>query len=88
MLLDEPTVGLDVHSRAEVVRTVRALAASDGVGVLWATHLFDEIEPADEIVLLHKGRVLAVGHADQLAGGRDIATAFLELTENDPGAAP
>lgn len=80
LLLDEPTVGLDVQSRAEVVRAVRALAAQAGVGVLWATHLLDEIEPADQVVVLHKGRVLATGSAERLAGSRGIAEAFLELT--------
>ncbi len=80
LLLDEPTVGLDVQSRAEVVRAVRALAAQQGVGVLWATHLLDEIEPTDRVVLLHKGRVLADQPAADLAGPRGLADAFLERT--------
>ena len=80
LLLDEPTVGLDVRSRAEVVRAVRALAADAGVGVLWATHLLDEIEPADQVVVLHKGRVLATGRAERLAGRHGLARTFLEMT--------
>ena len=63
LLLDEATVGLDVKSRREVVRIVRGLAARAGVGVLWATHLLDEIEPGDKVVLLHRGRVLATDTA-------------------------
>jgi ABC-2 type transport system ATP-binding protein len=88
LLLDEPTVGLDVQSRAEVVRAVRALTAAEGVGVLWATHLLDEIEPTDEVVLLHKGRVLASGRAAQLAGPRTLAESFLERTGLGSGALP
>jgi ABC-2 type transport system ATP-binding protein len=80
LLLDEPTVGLDVQSRREVLRIVRALAAETGVGVLWATHLFDEIEPGDKVVLLHRGRVLSTDRADAIAGGRGLAEAFLERT--------
>jgi ABC-2 type transport system ATP-binding protein len=80
LLLDEPTVGLDVKARGEVVRLVRALAADAGVGVLWATHLFDEIEADDEVVVLHLGRVLATGRADALPGQGTLAERFLDLT--------
>jgi ABC-2 type transport system ATP-binding protein len=80
LLLDEPTVGLDVKARGEVVRLVRALAADAGVGVLWATHLFDEIEPDDAVVVLHLGRVLATGRADALPGRGTLAERFLALT--------
>jgi ABC-2 type transport system ATP-binding protein len=87
LLLDEPTVGLDVQSRAEVVHVVRTLAARHGVGVLWATHLLDEIDPADRVVLLHKGRVLATERADRLAGARSLADSFLEMTGLAPETA-
>jgi len=80
LLLDEPTVGLDVKSRREVVRLVRDLVAGEGVGVLWATHLFDEIDPGDTVVVLHNGRVLASGIASDLAGGTTLSDAFLSLT--------
>ena len=61
LLLDEPTVGLDIGSRESVMRIVRRLVAEQDLGVLWATHLIDEIAPADRIVVLHKGRVLFAG---------------------------
>ena len=80
LLLDEATVGLDVRSRADVVATVRRLVAEEGVGVLWATHLFDEIAPDDAVVLLHRGEVLARGTAREIAGDRDFADAFLART--------
>ena len=80
LLLDEPTVGLDVQARREVVRIVRDLAAAAGVGVLWATHLFDEIEPKDSVVVLHGGEVLARGRAAELAGGAGLAERFLAMT--------
>jgi ABC-2 type transport system ATP-binding protein len=83
LLLDEPTVGLDVRSRREVVRIVRALAAATGVGVLWATHLLDEIDPADTVVVLHAGRVLATGTAAEIAGQQGLAESFLALTGID-----
>ncbi|MCH7478182.1 MAG: ATP-binding cassette domain-containing protein, partial [SAR324 cluster bacterium] len=39
LLLDEPTVGLDVPTRQAIVAHVHSLAREDGVAVLWATHL-------------------------------------------------
>jgi ABC-2 type transport system ATP-binding protein len=80
LLLDEATAGLDVVSRREVARGVRELAAETGVGVLWATHLLDEIEPDDTVVVLHQGRVLATDTAARLAGDRGLSEAFLALT--------
>jgi ABC-2 type transport system ATP-binding protein len=61
LLLDEATVGLDIGSRETVLRIVRQLAASEGLGVLWATHLIDEVAETDRVVVLHKGRVLFTG---------------------------
>ncbi len=87
LLLDEPTVGLDVKARREVIGMVRDLVAREGVAVLWATHLFDEIEPEDSVVVLHKGSVLARDTAGDLAGERALADAFLALTGLKPKAA-
>ena len=78
LLLDEPTVGLDVKSRAEVVALTRDLTAQ-GVSALWATHILDEIRPQDGLVILHQGRVLADGIAGEIAAG-DLTRRFLELT--------
>ena len=61
LVLDEPTVGLDVASKSAIVRHVRALVRERGVAVLWATHLLDEVAPDDAVVVLHRGRVLAAG---------------------------
>ena len=61
LLLDEATVGLDVRARAEILAHVRRLVSEQGIGVLWATHLLDEIEPSDQCAILHRGRVLAEG---------------------------
>jgi ABC-2 type transport system ATP-binding protein len=67
LLLDEPTVGLDLKSRSDIVGIVRALVRDEGLSVLWATHIFDEVEPEDPIVVLHLGRVIARGRAREVA---------------------
>lgn len=83
LLLDEPTVGLDVKARADIISHVRQLVTEQGIGVLWATHLFDEIAPGDDLVVLHQGKVLAKGPVGRViadAGAQDVNTAFMRLT--------
>ncbi|MEQ1577543.1 MAG: ATP-binding cassette domain-containing protein [Hyphomicrobium sp.] len=83
LLLDEPTVGLDIGSRESVINIVRALVARENLGVLWATHLFDEVAPTDHVVVLHKGRVLFTGSVPELlntANETSISGAFRTLT--------
>jgi ABC-2 type transport system ATP-binding protein len=91
LLLDEATVGLDVKARADILYHVRELVISQGIGVLWATHLLDEIGPGDDLVVLHHGRVLAQGPVARIiadAGALDINAAFMRLTATaaDPGS--
>ena len=81
LVLDEPTVGLDVASRSGILAHVRRLVADRGVAVLWATHLLDEIAPQDSVVVLHHGRVVAAGRgAGLVAGAADLPAAFAALT--------
>jgi ABC-2 type transport system ATP-binding protein len=83
IVLDEPTVGLDIAARADLIAHVRRLVAEDDVCVLWATHLVDEIAAGDDVIVLHRGRVLAhAGIAEVIAatGTADIRAAFAALT--------
>ena len=85
LLLDEPTVGLDIKARADIVGHVRRLLAT-GIGVLWATHLIDEVGDGDDVVVLHNGRVLAKGSVSSVvaaAGTSDIGSAFTKLTQTE-----
>src|SRR5258708_40022737 len=61
LLLDEPTVGLDIASRQFLIDPVRDLCRDEGLAALWATHLIDEVDAAGQVVVLHRGRVLAHG---------------------------
>ncbi|WP_417525351.1 ABC transporter ATP-binding protein [Marinovum sp.] len=79
LLLDEPTVGLDAAARAAITDHVHGLA-DEGVTVLWATHLTDEVRPDDRLVLLHRARVLASGTARDIAGDQTLQARFLALT--------
>jgi oleandomycin transport system ATP-binding protein len=66
LFLDEPTTGLDPHSRGEVWGMLRGLVA-EGVTALLTTQYLDEADRlADDIVVIDKGRVIAGGTPDQL----------------------
>ena len=86
LLLDEPTVGLDVPSRRAIVEHVHRLSAENNIAVLWATHLIDEIADSDHLVVLHNGSVRAKGTVDEVlenAGAADINDAFYKLTQGE-----
>ena len=83
LLLDEPTVGLDVASRRALNNHVRTLCAQDNLTVLWATHLIEEVREDDHVLILHQGQLLAdgTGHAIcKSEGTRDLAETFHTLT--------
>lgn len=83
LVLDEPTVGLDVASKGAIVEQVQNLSRTRGVAVLWATHLLDEIEPGDHVVVLHTGKVLAAGEMSEIiatSGEAALRAAFRALT--------
>jgi ABC-2 type transport system ATP-binding protein len=83
LILDEPTVGLDVPSRRSFWETVRAFAA-DGCAVLFATHyLAEAAETAGRVVVLHKGRVAADGTVDEIR--RTVATRTVRFRAPDAG---
>ena len=84
LLLDEPTVGLDVPSRQSIVAHVHTLCRASDIAVLWATHLIDEVFQDDHLIVLHNGRIAAQGTAPEVnreAGGATIAESFNRLTE-------
>jgi ABC-2 type transport system ATP-binding protein len=88
LLLDEPTVGLDVPSRQDIVEHVHRLAKDEGLAVLWASHLIDEIYPDDHLIILHKGQIKATGSVDEIlqqAGVLTIKDAFYKLTQGLTG---
>jgi ABC-2 type transport system ATP-binding protein len=88
LLLDEPTVGLDVPSRAAIVNYIHSLCETEGIAVLWASHLIDEIFENDQLIVLHKGLVRAKGtvaEVNNLAGTEAISEAFQLFTEDKKG---
>lgn len=84
LLMDEATVGLDPASRQQLLETVQRLCREQGLAVLWATHLIEEVKNADRLLLLHQGSVRFDGRiADFMAAaeGPDFQTEVLRALQ-------
>jgi ABC-2 type transport system ATP-binding protein len=83
LVLDEPTVGLDPVLRRDLWRTFHALA-DEGRTLLVSTHVMDEAERCDDLLLLREGRIVAADTPEALlrrSGQSDLESAFLALAE-------
>lgn len=80
LILDEPTSGLDPTIRQEISNQVHALA-KQGVNVVWITHLLDEIEEHDQVILLEKGQIKEQGTFAELGGAQGIKSKFVAKEE-------
>ena len=81
MVLDEPTVGLDPVLRRDLWQTFHELAAA-GTTLLVSSHVMDEAERCDHLVLMRDGEVIAADAPASLltrTGAADIEAAFLAL---------
>ncbi|NMY71766.1 MULTISPECIES: ABC transporter ATP-binding protein [unclassified Pseudomonas] len=91
LLLDEASAGLDPASRLALNRHIRQLCQEQRLSVLWTTHLLDEVQADDQLLILHQGRLVASGVASAISEeqGGDLGTAFARLTQNpQPRPAP
>jgi ABC-2 type transport system ATP-binding protein len=85
LVLDEPTVGLDPVLRRDLWSTFHALA-EEGRTVLVSSHVMDEAERCDRLLLLRDGRLLATAEPHELlrqTGAADLDGAFLHLIEEE-----
>ncbi len=82
VFLDEPTAGLDPERRIEVWRAVEKLAAGGTTVLLTTQHLDEAEELADQIAILHKGRIIVNGTLDELK--QLLPPAKVEYVEKQP----
>ena len=83
LVLDEPTVGLDPVLRRDLWVLFHRLA-DDGAAVLVSSHVMDEAERCDQLLLMRDGAILAhdtPAAIKERAGTEDIESAFLKLVE-------
>lgn len=91
LLMDEATVGLDPQSRRDLLSNLHAEVKARGVTVLWATHLVNEAEGADRVLVLHQGSLIADGTPADVTtalGGPNLEAAFINATRPTPAKPP
>ena len=74
LLLDEPTIGLDLPNRRRIWRFIERLRARTGMTVLLTTHYLEEADGCDRVVFIRKGRLVEAGAPPDLVArlGRHI----------------
>ena len=85
LIMDEATAGLDSLSRAALVQDIHNLAKVDGVSILWATHLVDEVAQADRVILLQSGGIVADTTPEgmcAMANTDDLTAAYATLVKS------
>ena len=86
LVLDEPTVGLDIESRSAIWQLLRQLV-DEGTTVLLSSHYLEEVEAlADQMAIIDAGRVIAEGTPDQLKqrlGGDRVTLRVREFSNAD-----
>ena len=86
LVLDEPTVGLDIESRSAIWQLLRQLV-DEGTTVLLSSHYLEEVEAlADQMAIIDAGRVIAEGSPDQLKqrlGGDRVTLRIQEFSNAD-----
>lgn len=88
LVLDEPTVGLDIESRAAIWQVLRQLR-DQGTTVLLSSHYLEEVDAlADQLAIIEGGRVIAAGQPSELkaALGGDRVTLRVREFSDEPEA--
>ncbi len=84
LLMDEPTTGLDPGARRDIWRDLAARRAESGTTIVLTTHLLDEAETADRVIVLDRGRIVVDGPPATLT--RSVGGDVIRLQTPAPAA--
>lgn len=89
VLMDEASAGLDTQARRTLVAHMKSISDQTGTTVLWATHLVDELDEADQVIVLIAGRVRANASPAELMSQTacdSLTDAYVAITDNATNA--
>ncbi len=81
LLMDEASTGLDPAARRDLSRHVESLRREEGVTILLTTHILEEADRCDRLVLLHQGNIVAQGSPAELRSGIGGDVVVLEAAD-------
>jgi ABC-2 type transport system ATP-binding protein len=87
LLMDEPSTGLDPVTREMLVQHMQIVRREHGTSILWATHLVEELEKADRVILLVAGEIVHMGSPAELmasSGTDNLTAAYISITGHQP----
>ena len=86
LILDEPTVGLDIIAKGKIRRLIRSLIEEEGVTVILASHEVSDIEEiCERTILLHEGRILYEGTIEALKAQANVERSLVLDVERGTG---
>jgi ABC-2 type transport system ATP-binding protein len=86
LVLDEPTTGLDPSARREFMDHVQRCASETNAAVLMSTHLIDEAERAQRVLMMHEGRIVADDSPAALRSRLGARRAIVHDADWDPSS--
>jgi ABC-2 type transport system ATP-binding protein len=84
LFLDEPTIGLDPASRRNVWQYIHQVRSESGTTVFLTTHYLEEAEGADQVCVINRGKIIALGTPAELRA--DLTRAYLIVDAVDRAA--
>jgi ABC-2 type transport system ATP-binding protein len=84
LLMDEPTTGLDPSARIEFLSLLRGYRREAGTTIVYTTHILDEAEECDSLLILDGGSIVA--HGTPAALRAEVGREIVILRSRDPGA--
>lgn len=84
ILMDEPLSSLDIRRRREIMPFIEALHQRLDLPIIYVSHNIDEIvRLADRVIVIHGGRVAAMGHVTEVLNRRDVQSLLLGESERE-----
>ncbi len=85
LLLDEPSMGLDVVVRRDILNAIVRAVADEGRTALFSSHLLDEVERmSDSVMMIHEGRVVLEGALDDIKKQHHFLNIRFDEVQTDP----